>query len=319
MTILLQALAVTSEKHVELNDFESLIRAHALESLNHFATCDRSWLKSPAVQVAMQRSSTQLVPNRAYLLHAILAISAAHLAFYRPPGQSSVYWMASRAHFQHSLIEFTERMQADIDEQDADALFFASLIHAMLAFMFSPLPLSVAQEESRPGWVLSMRGTHLLFTMPTVVDRLSQGRWATVVEEHKTWHRQARLAAACASSSRTSNATAALLQYCNSLPESRREGYLERVQTLRMMELETATSQSIGGLASFITEAPREYILQVKSQDEVALLLLLRWCGLFSRVDQWWVSRAATSEYGRLYAYLARNGSEEVQAILNVM
>ncbi|KAF2174072.1 hypothetical protein M409DRAFT_16346 [Zasmidium cellare ATCC 36951] len=318
MTLLLEALEATDKEHAELKGFESLIRAHAVESLNDFVTCDRSWLKSPAVQVVMQRTVTQLVSNRAYLLHAVLAVSAAHLAFYKP-SESRSYWMASGAHFQHSIILHAERMQAKINEQDVDALFFANLIHSILAFLYSPLPLSHSQKDSLTGWIMSMRGTHLLFTMPAAVEHLSQGCWATVVEEHKTWHRQARLAAACASSSRTSNATAALLQYCNRVPGPERESYLERVQTLRMMELETATSQSIGGLASFITEAPREYILQLKAQDEVALLLLLRWCGLFSRIDQWWISRSAKSEYGRLYAHLSRNGSEEIQALLALM
>lgn len=318
MNLLLQTLATTSKNHAELGDFESLIRAHALESLSHFVTCDRSWLKSPAVQAVMQRTATLLVNHRAYLLHAILAISAAHLAYYKP-GQSRGYWMASRAHFQHSLILYAERMQAEIGDEDADALFFACLIHAILAFLYSPLPLSHGREESFPGWVMSMRGTHLLFTMPNVVERLSRGRWAAVVEEHKTWHQQARLAAACASSNRPSVATSALLQYCSRISGPERESYLERVETLRMMELETATSQSVGGLASFITEAPREFILQLNAQNEVALLLLLRWCGIFSRIDQWWISRAAKSEHQRLHAHLSRCGSKEIRGILDLM
>lgn len=106
ITLLLQALATTSKDHAELGGFESLIYAHALESLNHFVTCDRSWLKSPAVQAVIQRTATQRVSNRAYLLQTIPAISAAHLAYYKP-GKSRSYWMASRAHFQLPLSYYT--------------------------------------------------------------------------------------------------------------------------------------------------------------------------------------------------------------------
>jgi hypothetical protein len=312
---LLRALAKADDLDPDLAEFAPAIRLHALESLNHFVTCDLSWLKARKVQTLMQHPATALVIDHQYLLHAVLAISSAHLATLKPDTKS--YLTAARLHWQHSMHLFSRCFQICFNTQDVDAIYFASQLHAILAFLFVRLPLDQSGQRMA-NWLVAMRYKHVLFNTPAVVSRLRLGLWEPLVKSHDSWLEISRKRLAETARSPTSTALLVLMQYSDAL-SSRTWFHEERLQYAAMLEGIPSTNDTMGAFLSFITEAPEEYIASLQSGDTFSLLLLLHWTVMVSKIGQWWLAEAADAERRSLLAYLSRGADDKMKAVLDVL
>jgi hypothetical protein len=283
--------------------------------LKHFVCYDELWLKTSKVQNVMQKYATDLVINHVHLLHAVLALSLAHLAILRPDNHS--YWVSSMIHWQHSLRSYSECFQIGMETQNIDAIYFSSQLQSMLAFLYVQKPFQPGAY--RPAWLTSMRGTHILLHIPEIVDRLRQGVWHSLVDAHDRWELKAQTGLQQNSEYPPSRQIIALRQYCSQMAEVNNASDEERLEFLSMLERFSPKPESVNAFCSYITHAPAEYIARVKSADRTALLLLIYWCKLFSKTGQWWLKASAESEIRRLVAIVLEDGDEATSNVLTTM
>lgn len=314
---LLRALANTDGLDPDLADFAPAVRLYALESLNHFVRCDLSWLKARKVQRIMQQPATSLVIAHPYLLHAVLAISSAHLATLKPDQKS--YGVVARLHWQRSLRLYSPCFQKCFDAQDVNAIYFASQLHAILTFMFVRLPLLDESGQQTANWLIAMRYKHILFNTPAVVNRLRLGVWETLVEAHDSWLERSQRQIAANAQSPRSIAVEALMRYSDTLSSPRAWFHEEQLQYAAMLERIPPINDAMGAFLSFITEAPVEYITSLQNRDTFSLVLLLHWSIMVSRVEQWWLAEAANAERRSLQAYLSRSADDNLRTVLDTL
>lgn len=306
-----------AELDPELADFRPALRLHALESLNHFVTCDLSWLKARKIQVLMQRPATTLVTSYPYLLHAVLAISSAHLAVLKP--EQSTLATTARLHWQHSLRLFSARFDHDLENEDVDAIYFASQLHALLSFMFVRLPLVRDGAAWSADWLVALRYKHVLFNTPVVVERLRCGMWTSLVDAHYDWLARSRTQLAENAYHVPSDAIQALTEYSQRTYRPMEKQHEQQLQYLMMLERKPPTTDAIGAFLSFITEAPTESISALQERDILSLLLLLYWCALVSKIDQWWLCGAANAERSNILEFFRSKASTDVEAVVAIL
>lgn len=315
-------LASTDDLDPDLEIYAPVVRAYALESLHHFLQYENAWLKTSMVQRVMQREASNQVIRQAYLLHAVLAVSAAHLAFLHGQAISSNYYIASLVHWQRSLRAYSARLIPGMDEAEADAMYFTSHINSILAFVHAPPEAQISELVwEMPKWIVSLRGVHVLHNMDETADRLKRGVWQPVLQSCENWHASTQERIEAAAQQPMSPAIEALWNYHLSASEEEAILYEERINILRMLERCSTEPRGISALASFVSKASSAYIARVAAGESMALLLLMYWCRLFSRVEQWWTQGPAKAEHDRLYRHLQRKCGEdsEMQRMLDIV
>lgn len=316
-TQILSILASTDDVDPDLIGHAPLARMHALESLHHFVDCEEAWLKTPKIQLIMQGEAVDLVLRQPYLLHAVLAVSAAHLGVLRSEGPN--YQEISLVHWQRSLRLYTARLDDAVESMDVDALYFTSHLHSILAFVHAK-PSDIDDPWHLPSWLVSFRGVHVLHQLSEIAEKLQQGRWQEVYQSCEIWHQVKRERAAAASEQAISRATLALSAYCQSLEDAGDAAlYEERMSVLMYMEKFAPSTKAISALSSYMGKAPQEYIARLEQQDPLALVLLLYWYQLFLRAEQWWLADCITQASGLLMTHLLNTGSEEIREIVRLM
>ena len=144
---------------------------------------------SRTFQHIMQTHGIQIASSVPYLMHTILAFSAAHLSHESP--QDPKWRFASIAHYDHALSLWQLRLARlpSPEEHDLDARLAAIFLHAMLAILHSSAELKkgLKLEKWKPGWtwIPSVLGIQGLLHGPGVhLDELDQEVWATLLEQY---------------------------------------------------------------------------------------------------------------------------------------
>ena len=308
-------LAYTDELDPDLKPYSHFDRSHILESLSHFYQERRPWLKNPTVQRIMQQKATRLVIDQPVLLHAVIAISAAHLANLRSGCQT--YRRTSLIHWQHSLRAISRCLHGNLEVQNADALFSAGHIQSMLAHIHESRNCTQA-EWSAPNWLTLHRGVKVLWDTPEVFDRLRLGIWRSWTQSCEVQYQQfVHCLTSFSQEKKPSHVICVLRSLCEQLPEDEALMYRERINFLRCLECSDDSPQTTNMLSWFITRAPEIYISKLIGGDEMSLLLLLYWCRLSSDLGQWWHVQGAKQEARRIYTYLReRTHDHEVGVLL---
>ena len=254
-----------------------------LSALDHFATSDTPWLGSPNFQHTLQRQGIRLALKASYLLHAIIAISAGHVSALNPV--EGKHCIGSMLHYQRSLDQYYKVVGERLDEEDADAVFAASILHAMLAFTSTPsaatkIPLAAECTSDGPTWMMSMQGVRSLLATKTFRARLETGIWISVVQEIELMGAQV----VAQKPSITGWCTyAPLLDHTNRSSDGH---------------------ENIDRFIAYIAYLPAGLIDSLKRTDRNALLILYEWCTCFGRIEQWWITASVRSECRRLQAHL---------------
>ena len=308
-------LAYTDELDQDLKPYSQFDRTHILESLSHFYQERRPWLKNPTVQRIMQQKATRLVIDQPVLLHAVIAISVAHLANLRSGCQT--YRRTSLIHWQHSLRAFSRCLHGNLEVQNADALFFAGHIQSMLAHIHESRDCPQA-EWTAPTWLALLRGVKVLWDTPEVFDRLRLGIWRSWTQSCEVEYQQFIHRLVSFSQEVPSHVIGMLLSLCEKLPEDEAPMCREGINFLRFLECSDDSPYTSNILSWFITRAPERYISKLIGGDEMSLLLLLYWCRLSSDLGQWWHVQGAKQETRRIYTYLReRTHDHEVRVLLD--
>lgn len=201
-----------------------------------------------------------------------------------------------------------------------NAVYFASQLHAILSFRLARFPMGTSDDSPIPDWLHVMRYRFIPFNKPSIVNCLRQGVWNLMVESHMNWQQRSERRIAASIKQPMSKAIKALKHYSDELTGERSSFHKEQLQFLAMLEKVPPISDAIGAYLSFITETPQEYIRSLRGKNTFSLLLLLHWCILTFKLDQWWLSQVAAAERRRLQHYLLRYWTTETKtgiAILN--
>lgn len=306
---LFAALASNDKCDIDLAGFAPLIQTHALECLDHFFRCDEPWLKHPQVQTIMQRGAMSQVLGHSYILYGALAVSSAHLAFLR--SDCRPYSTMSLVLWQKALRAYSPRLQEDLEPQNVDALFFASHLLSILASVNERFHW--AREDCSwelPKWILSTRGVKTLWDIPSGIRRLRQGVWQSWAPLCELEYQRVLLDA-CAAVARSESQDPASPIICGLHARAycvpgRQHIYEGRIALLGILERSKPSPEATMLVSWFVTRAPKEYIALLECGDEMALLLLLYWLRLASKVGQWWQSLAAAAESRRLCVHLSK-------------
>lgn len=285
----------------DLASFRPLIQAHAIEHLDHFVKCDQSWLKNPTIQHVMQHEAIAEVMGQPYLLHAVLAVSAAHLAVVHKDKAASA--VISMVHWQRFLREYRRCFQSDLTMQNVHALFFASHLQSMLVSVHTR-PGGPDDTWTIPEWIHSLQGIKVLWDVTDVYDRLQYGPWQPWTARCERDHQDIIDEAVVVT--QPGPVLAALQSYCDaSLSAEDAKAHKKRIDFLSIVESHGSSPQGRTGLSWFIARASPDYMAQLRRSDEVALLLLMYWCRLAARAAQWWQAEAARHETEKLHAYVS--------------
>lgn len=311
-------LVSTDEVDPDLAHLSPLIRKHAVESLEHFLQCNRSWLKTPYVQSVMQRqAASDHLLHEPHLFHAVLAVSTAHIAVLKPDDES--YGLASAVHSQRSLRLYTECLNSDFGEQNIDRLYFTTHILSMLAFNAIQHEHE-PQQWQLPPFVEPMRGMAVLQNLPHVGPRLRAGVWQSSVRSCEVWHQRVRDRLRLGINDCLSPALVALRSYSNSLPPEEAGFYNERIDMLGILDLCSSEPRAINAICSFVGRAPVEYITKLRNGEEMALLLLLYWSQLLSKCNQWWLTSSARLLSSRLYTHIyCKASSDRIRSLVTII
>ncbi|KAF2163963.1 hypothetical protein M409DRAFT_68205 [Zasmidium cellare ATCC 36951] len=318
---IMEVLIESNAPCTELEKTAVYKRNHAFDVIDHFAACQDSWLGSPTCQRIFQEHGVRLALNAGHLVHAIIAISAAHLAERQTsPKERKKFWIASTLHYHHSLSMYSSAIVHDLQEQDADAIFACGLLHAMLAFIKTPKASEhvALEDDNGPTWIMSMRGIRTLLDTAGLRQRLENGIWLPLIQEFDQWRNTGVDDLSHSGSQQGSCTINSFGDLCD--PEPTSPYIAETDMQLAMLDKlfhPNATYHNITGFLAFIADATPQFINRLRADEEEALLVLAHWCALFSRFDQWWISESATIECTRICAHLDKSNNSRIRALLS--
>ncbi|KAK4499352.1 hypothetical protein PRZ48_009865 [Zasmidium cellare] len=258
--------------------------------------------------------------NAGHLIHAIIAISAAHLAERQTsPEEKKKFWIASTLHYHHSLNVYSSAIVDDLEDQDADAVFASGLLHAMLAFIKTPKESQYValEDDNGPTWIMSMRGIRTLIDTPGLRQRLENGIWLPLIQEFDRWQNISIDDLSCSTSSSGVSAVGSLWELCE--PGSPSSNFAEVETQLAMLDKLfqlDASHHNIDGFVAFIANMTPAFVQKLRADEEQALLVLAYWCALFGQFNQWWISESAMIECTRICAHLDKSHDIRIQSLL---
>lgn len=283
----------------------------AIELLDQFVTRKEiTWMGGSIGQGILQEHGMRLAFDAPYLLHTMLAVSAAYMSHQEPDNEK--YSTAASLHHDHSLTLLTAEIRSSLPEKDADAVFGASLMHTLLAFVNSMI--APANQPFGQGhgitWVRSLRGAPILLQTPEIYRALRTGIWAPlnrIYDDIVSTEPIINEAELCPSRTEELAQVRLLKEIClaeqlsppssSSSPISpsppppppQRAVLAKQLAALESLVPESAHPLSTGRFICFFAVAPQDMGQLWAADEPRALLILGFWCALISRIQQWWV------------------------------
>lgn len=172
-----------------------------------------------------------------------------------------------------------------------------------------------------PDWMSHMRRLHFFLDGPETSKHLSEGVWEPLIQARHQWKVRQHAVLEEVNGQPQSIVAAALNTRCDKFAEPTATMLRNRVNYLRMLENLRcgATSESITAYVSFITDAEDDFVRLVKAGDSTALMLIMYWCRLFSKIGQWWLAEPARLESRQVRHRLWRDADGETSVLLNII
>lgn len=290
-------------------------RADALDLFHHFFDLrETTWIASPACQNVLQEHGFELSQNAPYIIHAILAFSAAHMNHLVP--QESKYRIASALHYHRSLQLYQNHLNNELREEDADALFACSILHSILAFVHgttADADQKLHSNNTTPSWTTTFQGNHILLNTPMLHSTLLQGVWSSIIHRFLDRGNDMPDSSLPMSQHRAGDLRQinALAETCTNLAPAQQALYEEPIAGLRVLAQFPARPEVLGRYIFFMTRLQCAFVHLLKEDDPNALLVLGFWCAFLSRIDQWWTVASAQMECRRICAYIRSLGDPQ--------
>lgn len=281
-------------------------RSDVYDLLDHFVNLtNRAWIGCPWAQHRVQSLVRREAASAPYLLYSALAFSAAHMHHLDPA--SSKYRVAAPYHYQHSLRRYSDKLNAPLLADDAEALLASCQLHAFLAFSTA----SSTQDELpgvELGWVQSMRGIRFIVQAPQLMESIQSGSFGPLItmasNDWQSVHAQHQLDPKTTRVATDLRQLQVLGELCIELPATHRDALVQAISMLRDVAQLKPAPQMIGTCMAWINRLPTTVIELLKTGDSVAVLTLGLWCALFSRIDEWWIAQPARGKCQKVCEYI---------------
>jgi hypothetical protein len=283
-------------------------RHHVSQLLDHFTSMDVPWAGSPQCQRITQTWGLTLAVTNTFLLHGILALSAAHLHFLYP--KENKYRLAASIHYGLSLTGFASSLSEQVSGQNADALFACCYLHAMLAFHYKRRADEPPVKDNDFAWLRLMKGIPILQRTNILRAHLTKSLWMPVFMESGAFSpKTGPLPEPTVPEQIADPEIEALRVECGVAPTSSTEGdenpYATPIAHLNKLSGMTIDSSKIGPMMVFIGRMPEAFVQLLEKMDVRAMKILRVWCRMATGVEQWWCQRPAEEENERLGEVIA--------------
>ncbi len=290
-----------------------------LELINHFfQTTQLLWMGSPQCQDLLQQYTPRLALGSSFLLHAMLAFSAYHLAVLRP--EQRQHKIAGELHYSLALQSYGQAL--DDESVDADALFACCLLLTMLSFEHLSNDLDDGDNpKSQKSLALDtvgirfIGGPRILAEAFTRRSMLNQGLWKPL-----TRHCEEYLIAndnILAGVPGASRSMAGLEAVCRGNEVS---GPFETALTSLRLLMQCYVSdrqEMVECTFGFAIKLDHRFLRLVEGNAPKALLVMCYWYALVMQVNQWWACRTAQIEGIKLLRSLRDTADFTIQGLLD--
>lgn len=290
-----------------------------LELLNHFfETTSPLWMGSAQCQDLLQQHTPRLALGSSFLLHAILAFSAYHIAAFCPKQRQ--HEIAAASHYGLALQSY--RQAIDEESVDADALFACCMLLTLLSFKhFSndlrngDIPKS---QKSLAFDTLSLRfigGPRILADAFARRSMLDQGLWKPLIRHCEEYF--VKNDDMFAGSPGAFQSMTGLEAVCRG---DEIDGPFDTALTsLRiLMQCYVSDRQKMVDFTfCFAIKLDPRFLRLVEESVPKALLVMCYWYALVVQVDQWWARRTAQIEGMKLLCYLRDTKDFAIQSLLD--
>lgn len=285
------------------NVSEPYQRHHVPQLLDHFTNMNVPWAGSPQCQRITQTWGLTLAVTNPFLLHGILAFSAAHLYTLDP--QNSKYRLAASMHYGLSLTGFASSLSETVSGQNADALFACCYLHAMLAFHYKRRADEPPVQDDDFAWLRLMKGIPILQRTNILRPHLTKSLWMPVFIESGAFSpKTGPLPEPTVPEYAANPEVESLRIECGVSPTSNSDGdenpYATPIAHLNKLSGMAIDSSKIGPMMVFIGRMPESFVQLLEKMDVRAMKILRVWCKMASGVEQWWCQRPAKEEAERL-------------------
>jgi len=282
---------------------ESYQRHHVSQLLDHFTSMDVPWAGSPQCQRVTQTWGLTLAVTNSFLLHGILAFSAAHLHSLYP--KENKYRLAASIHYGLSLTGFASSLSETVSGQNADALFACCYLHAMLAFHYKRRADEPPVKDNDFAWLRLMKGIPILQRTNILRPHLTKSLWMPVFIESGAFSpKTGPLPEPTVPAQAADPEIESLRVECGVSSASNTEGeenpYATPIAHLNKLSGMTIDSSKIGPMMVFIGRMPESFVQLLERMDVRAMKILRVWCRMAAGVEQWWCQRPAKEESERL-------------------
>jgi hypothetical protein len=289
------------------------------ELLNHFVnTVEPLWMGSAECQRLLQQNAPRLALDSQFLLHAILAFSAYHIAELCPAQQH--YTTVGGLHYSYALQSY--RKSLDDESTDTDALFACCLLLTLLSFKhLSDDMCNTGTVNDQESFALDtvgirfIRGPRVLSDTFARRSTLNQGIWKPVIRHCDEYSVENQgMLASCPGASQS---LAGLEVLCRG--DEMGEPYRTALASIRLlMQSYVSSKQDMAEFTfCFAIQLDPQFLHLVEESALKAFLVLCYWYALVTHVDQWWAHRTAKIEGLKLLHYLRNTGDSAIQALLD--
>jgi hypothetical protein len=275
-------------------------RHHVPHLLDHFLTTNVPWAGSPKCQTITQTWGLTLASTNPFLIHGILAFSAAHLHTLYPLNPK--FRFAASLHYGLSLTGFAASLGETVSTQNADALFACCYLHAMLAFHYKRRADGPPVKDDDYAWLRLMKGIPILQRTNVLRSHLTKSLWMPVFLESGAFSpKTGPLPEPTVPIQATDPEVEALRIECDvTNTESDENPYATPIAHLNKLSGMVMDSSKIGPMMVFIGRMPESFVQLLEKRDVRAMKILRFWCGMAEGIEQWWCMKPARDESERL-------------------
>jgi hypothetical protein len=274
------------------------------ELLDHFTQTSGEWIGSPGTQRILQEHCYELIRGEPYLLHAILAFAASHIAFLVP--SQKAYKAAATDHYERSLTLYSAQLRTSVGPQNCDSIIGCGHLQTMLAFR-NICPGERTWDGGKFTWLRAMRAIPILWTTNNLHTHLGQSLWLDVCFESSLFptvqpcgHAESDVDV---ENSRTGSMCRDLQLFCRSYGDQE-NCYQEQLSRLCILMQTNISRTHIGWFVGFVGTLSDMFLGKLQEDEPLALLIMVYWCTLFSQIDQWWIGDSVKVEARRLCGML---------------
>ena len=289
-----------------------------LELLNHFVqTTEPLWMGSAQCQRLLQQNAPRVALGSSFLLHAMLAFSAYHIAAIRPGQQPHEH--AGALHYSLALQSY--RKALDKKSADAEALFACCMLLTLLSFKHLSDDLydddTSKRQQSLTLDTVGIRfigGPRILIDALARRSMLDQGIWEPLTRNCKEY--LVKNDDMLVGFPGASQSMAGLEALCRSDEVS--SPFHTALMSLRLLMqcYVSCKHKMVEFTFCFAIQLDPRFLRFIEESVPKALLVLCYWYALVAQVDQWWAHRTAQVEGLKLLCYLQDNADLAVQALL---